>query len=120
MPDRVTPPPRLAAIRAPHGSPWFEMDFDDGYKARVTNRILRGYCPCAGCQGHGGDVRYQSQGSDELREIEEVGRYGLKFVWGDTHGTGIYTYEFLRSLAERYQEHGDALAEALPVLPRKR
>jgi len=29
-----------------------------------------------------------------------VGNYALQLTWGDRHATGIYTFRFLRSLAE--------------------
>jgi hypothetical protein len=31
-------------------------------------------------------------------DIRRVGRYGLQFSWSDLHGSGIYTYDLLRSL----------------------
>jgi ATP-binding protein involved in chromosome partitioning len=33
--------------------------------------------------------------------IALVGAYGLKVVWSDGHGTGIYTFAHLRSLPGR-------------------
>jgi DUF971 family protein len=32
--------------------------------------------------------------------IHYVGRYALQFVWSDGHSTGIYTWEYLREIAE--------------------
>ncbi len=31
--------------------------------------------------------------------IALVGAYGLKVMWSDNHGTGIYTFAYLRSLS---------------------
>jgi DUF971 family protein len=31
-----------------------------------------------------------------LERVEQVGSYALQFVWGDGHGTGIYTWAMLR------------------------
>jgi ATP-binding protein involved in chromosome partitioning len=31
-------------------------------------------------------------------DIRRVGRYALQFSWSDLHGSGIYTYDQLRSL----------------------
>lgn len=33
-----------------------------------------------------------------VRDVEEVGAYGVRFRWTDGHGTGIYTWERLRKL----------------------
>src|SRR5690242_6986219 len=51
---RVTP----TGVKAPHGARIFEISWADGATHRVPHRILRGYCPCAGCQGHGGITRF--------------------------------------------------------------
>jgi DUF971 family protein len=34
----------------------------------------------------------------KLREIRGVGNYAIEFRWHDGHSTGIYTYNYLRSL----------------------
>ena len=36
----------------------------------------------------------------ELAGVEPVGRYGMRLRWGDGHDTGIYTYDYLRELAD--------------------
>jgi DUF971 family protein len=91
---RITP----TAVRAPRGGSVFEIDFADGHTSIVPNRRLRGYCPCAGCQGHGGELSYVEGGSDVIEKIEEVGNYALGFTWGDGHNTGIYRWDYLRRL----------------------
>jgi len=86
------------AIRAPHGATKMEIVWADGHTSVLDHRILRGYCPCAHCQGHGGSIRFVDGGSTELRELSEVGSYALSLTWGDRHDTGIYSYRYLRSL----------------------
>jgi DUF971 family protein len=88
-------------IKAPHGAKTTEITWADGVKAIYPNELLRGLCPCAGCQGHGGTIVFVPGGNSELREIEPVGRYALKLAWGDGHDTGIYTFVYLRELAQR-------------------
>jgi DUF971 family protein len=95
-----------------------EIAWRDGSAHKIPNLILRGYCPCAGCQGHGGPITFHAGRDSDLIELEGVGNYGLKLVWGDRHETGIYTFTFLRKLGELYAEHGDLLPEALPELGR--
>jgi DUF971 family protein len=109
---RTTP----TGIKAPHGAQTFEIAWADGATHRLPHRILRGYCPCATCQGHGGGVRFQDVGSPELRNVQQVGNYALEIEWGDTHATGIYPYPYLRKLGELHAVHGDAMPEALPEL----
>lgn len=109
---------QVVGVKAPRGSSWFEVRFADDFVERLPNEILRGYCPCAACQGHGGEIRFQTGRDTDLREIEEVGRYGLRFVWGDGHGEGIHTFTHIRELCELHRKHGDQLPVRFPTLPR--
>jgi DUF971 family protein len=96
-------------IRAPHGARTTEIGWSDGARSVYPNDLLRGYCPCARCQGHGGHIGFVPGGNSELRDIEPVGNYALKLVWGDGHDTGIYTFRYLRELTGRPGvEHGEA------------
>jgi DUF971 family protein len=92
--DETTP----VEVRAPDGARQLEIDWADGHTGIYPHRILRGFCPCAHCQGHQGPIRFVEGGSLELRSIDEAGRYALRLLWEDGHGTGIYHYAFLRAL----------------------
>ena len=43
---------RAVAVRSPRGARVTEIDWGDGHKGVYPHAVLRGYCPCAGCQGH--------------------------------------------------------------------
>ena len=86
------------------------LDWSDGVRAEYPLRFLRAQCPCASCR----DVREQRSNdpfrvlpshllepNSELVGVEPVGRYGMRLRWGDGHDTGIYTYDYLRELAEK-------------------
>jgi DUF971 family protein len=88
----------LLEIHAPRGARVLHAVFADGHRGEYPHELLRGYCPCAQCQGHTGPVRFVEGADFELREIEEVGNYGLQLTWGDGHATGIYAFRFLRAL----------------------
>ncbi|MCC6528553.1 MAG: DUF971 domain-containing protein [Polyangiaceae bacterium] len=90
-------------VRAPHGATVTEITWADGHQGLYPNKILRGYCPCAGCQGHGGTRSFIEGGDSELREVTPVGNYALQLTWGDRHDTGIYTFAYLRSLCQCQQ-----------------
>jgi DUF971 family protein len=109
---------RPTAIKAPHGAQIFEVTWADGLTVPYPHEILRGYCPCAGCQGHSGEIRFQDGGNTELREIERVGNYALSFTWGDSHSSGIYSFRYLRTLGERLTADGADAVKALGELPR--
>ena len=75
-----------------------EIDWADGHRSRYPHELLRGYCPCAHCQGHEGPIVYVDGGDLELDDVQPVGNYALRLVWRDGHQTGIYSHRFLRSL----------------------
>ena len=72
----------------------------DGHEAEYPYNYVRGYCPCAGCQGHTpSEIRYKPAGGDvEPWRIEPVGNYGISIQWSDGHATGIYRFDFLRQI----------------------
>jgi len=92
--ERFTP----TGVKAPHGAKTMEISWADGHTSKLEHEVLRGYCPCAACQGHQGPMKFVPGGNTEIREIERVGAYALRFVWGDFHDSGIYTFRYLRNL----------------------
>lgn len=74
------------------------ITWNDGHEGEYDEEYLRGYCPCALCQGHEGQRRFVPAPGAMLQGIRAVGNYAVEFRWHDGHSTGIYTYEYLRSL----------------------
>ena len=74
------------------------ITWDDGHVGEYAQEYLRGYCPCALCQGHGTQRNFISVPGARLQEIRPVGNYAIEFRWHDGHSTGIYTYDYLRGL----------------------
>lgn len=74
------------------------ISWNDGHVGEYEENYLRGYCPCALCQGHGAQVRFIGSPDVELLGIEAVGNYAVELRWADGHSTGIYTFEYLRAL----------------------
>lgn len=70
----------------------------DGHESRLPITRLRGYCPCAECQGHGGGIEYKENQVTGITGAEPVGRYAILFHFSDGHSTGIYRFESLRKL----------------------
>jgi DUF971 family protein len=87
-------------VKAPHGAKVMEIQWADGHRSILPHEILRGYCPCAQCQGHGGTIKFVPGGNLEVRDIVQVGNYALQFIWGDSHEAGIYRFDYLRSLCQ--------------------
>lgn len=76
------------------------LTWSDGHRAEFDFDYLRGYCPCASCQGHNAlQVKYQPPPRPvTIDSIEPVGNYAVAFAFSDGHGTGIYRFDFLRTL----------------------
>lgn len=80
------------------------ISWGDGVASEFPPRDLRLLCPCAGCVDEMTGVRTLRadavDGGVYPTAIHYVGRYALQFVWSDGHSTGIYTFEYLRQLAD--------------------
>jgi DUF971 family protein len=81
--------------------------WDDNHASTITLQTLRDRCPCAGCQGetvllrtYTPDPQPHLPGRYNVIGIQQVGHYAVQISWGDNHSTGIYTWEYLRSLCE--------------------
>jgi len=86
------------------------VKWDDGSESYVKLEKLRRHCPCAGCKGETdimGNVyknpeRHLAPAAFQLVRVSMVGGYAVQPLWGDGHGTGLYTFAHLRGLAEEH------------------
>ncbi len=84
------------------------IKWEDGTESFIGLEKLRRACPCAGCKGEADVMGNLYKGPDqpltsasfELRRIVPIGTYAIQPVWGDGHATGIYSFDYLHSLAE--------------------
>ena len=81
--------------------------WNDGSETFLGLETLRRNCPCAMCGGEPDvlgrierpQVSYTAQ-SFVLRGWQLVGGYALQPAWEDGHSTGLYTFPYLRRIAE--------------------
>ncbi len=97
-----------AQITLDHDRRVLSIVWKDGQVSALPFNLLRKQCPCATCTDNRskqaanpltlmtGPVITQAG----ITKIEPMGRYALNLTFNDGHDTGIYTYEFLRSLGE--------------------
>ncbi len=84
------------------------VKWDDGSESFISLEKLRRACPCAGCKGemdvmgnlYKGPEQKLTPAAFELRQIVPVGTYAIQPVWADGHATGIYSFDYLRRVAE--------------------
>lgn len=91
------------------------IGWTDGTLTRHSMAQLRKDCPCATCNRErekiatpGPVLRVIQSAAPvvaeaRVLEFSPVGRYALSFLFNDGHSTGIYTYDFLRSTAQKVQ-----------------
>jgi DUF971 family protein len=81
------------------------LRWTDGIESYLPLEFLRKQCPCALCAGEKdivGNVYKRelklSPASFQLKRCIVVGGYGIQPEWMDGHGSGIYSFAYLRSL----------------------
>lgn len=94
------PAPTLTEVRRLPDEDAVRLTWSDGHSAVFDYQYLRGYCPCAACQGHNvTEIRFhQPAGRVTPLDINPVGNYAISFDWSDGHSTGIYRFDFLREI----------------------
>ena len=80
--------------------------WEDQTTTIIQNSLLRQSCPCAFCSGESdvfgnkyGGEKVQTTKNIEIIKFEKIGYYGLQFLFSDGHKDGIYTFVFLKTLA---------------------
>jgi len=84
------------------------IKWDDGNETYVKLEKLRRHCPCAGCKGEVDIMGNLYKSPDkplapsafQLVRIATVGGYAVQPLWGDGHGTGLYSFDYLRRVAD--------------------
>ncbi|MCC6488280.1 MAG: P-loop NTPase [Candidatus Hydrogenedentes bacterium] len=82
-----------------------QVRWSDGYQAILSAHDVRCACPCAVCVDEytGAKLLDHTQVPFDVtvESVQELGNYAVSFAWSDGHTTGIYSWEFLRALADR-------------------
>lgn len=90
-----------------------EIEWQDGVLSTYSMSLLRSMCPCAICK----EVRNERKNSEKkslltilpgnysspihVISAELVGNYALRIEWSDQHGSGIYSFEYLRGIISK-------------------
>jgi DUF971 family protein len=101
-----------------------EIEWRDGVRSTYPIAYLRSMCPCASCKAVRGG--YESGHPPAIEAVpldapkkklslsilpgnfaqplsavkaELVGNYALRIDWSDNHGSGIYSFEYLREIS---------------------
>jgi DUF971 family protein len=84
------------------------VKWEDGSESFIPLEKLRRACPCAGCQGEVDILGQLHKGPDvalpptafELVRFTSVGGYAIQPVWKDGHASGLFSFDYLKRLAD--------------------
>lgn len=78
-----------------------EVAYDDGVTVTLSAERLRVESPSAEVQGHSSAEKRIVTGKENVRivDLEPIGNYAVKIAFDDGHATGLYTWDYLRKLA---------------------
>jgi DUF971 family protein len=81
------------------------IDWSDGVATEFNAPNLRRACPCAACinEWTGEKILDEKKIPDDMTftAMTLVGRYALNFVFSDGHDTGIFSFKYLRDMADK-------------------
>jgi DUF971 family protein len=100
-----TTPVQLDLKRDEH----LRIQWQDGLVSVYSISLLRSMCPCAMCK----TIRQEKETKRPLLQVlpgnyaepitalsaQLVGNYALQIEWSDQHGSGIYSFEYLREIS---------------------
>jgi DUF971 family protein len=84
------------------------VKWSDGTESFIPLANVRRACPCAGCKGETDIMGNLYKNPDqpltpkafELVRLITVGGYAIQPVWADGHATGIFSFEYLKHIAD--------------------
>jgi DUF971 family protein len=87
---------------------FLKLTWDDDSSDLISLNYLRDECPCANCKGETillktmrpARQNKNAPGRYDITKIDVVGGYAIKISWKDGHDTGIYSWQYLKTLAE--------------------
>ena len=82
------------------------IQWNDGSSSEISLKYLRDECPCANCKGETILLKTMrparqdknAPGRYDISNIEVVGGYAIKISWKDGHDTGIYSWQYIKTL----------------------
>jgi DUF971 family protein len=107
--------PHPTEITLHQASRVLDIAFDDGRKFSLSCEYLRVFSPSAEVRGHGPgqEVLQVGKKNVEIRTVDPVGQYAIKFLFSDGHDTGIYSWDYLYELGENQAKYWSQYLEKL-------
>ena len=91
---------------AQHSPTEMVLAWNTGERFTIPFLELRFLCPCAACVDENSGKRTLKKESlkpdVKPKDVQLVGRYAVQITWSDGHNTGMYHYENLHMICERF------------------
>lgn len=99
-----TPPP--SKIKLHRKSCILEVAFGE-HPCHLSAEYLRVFSPSAEVKGHGPgqEVLQLNKENVAITGIEPQGNYAIKLIFSDGHDSGIYSWSYLKQLADNYDRN---------------
>ena len=94
------------------------IKFSDNYTGIISAELLRVESPSAEVQGHSPNEKKTilNKNKVSITNIEKVGNYAIRIIFDDGHDTGIYSWSYLRKMAENnFELYKDYLKKATKI-----
>ncbi len=105
----MTQPARLRVTKLHYSRSrrWLDIAFEDGSAYTLSAEFLRVFSPSAEVRGHGpGQETLQTgKSSVGISAINPVGHYAVQITFDDGHDSGLYSWQYLRGLAEEQDRY---------------
>ena len=89
-------------LRVNPGKDTLRVAFSDGAAIVLSAEKLRVESPSAEVRGHGGQKPPPVRGKAnvKIQRLEPVGNYAVRIVFDDGHDSGLYSWDYLKQLAD--------------------
>jgi DUF971 family protein len=89
-------------LRINPGKDTLRVAFSNGSAIVLSAEKLRVQSPSAEVRGHGGErpPPVQGKANVKIQRLEPVGNYAVRIVFDDGHDSGLYSWDYLRRLAD--------------------
>ena len=98
MPEETRPWP--TELRLSRDRRQLTVTFDDGARHQFEAEFLRVHSPSAEVQGHSREQRRLVAGKRQvaIAAVDPVGNYAVRLTFDDSHNTGLFTWDYFRTL----------------------
>jgi len=113
---------RIKALNYSRSQRILTLTFSDDVEFKLSAEFLRVFSPSAEVRGHGPgqEVLQTGKSSDGIAGIEPVGHYAVQISFDDGHDSGLYSWSYLRDLAEQQDRYWQSYLQQLEAAGKTR